>query len=261
MPSSYEEQALMAQAVCARTYAWKHIQDPDKEMKAYYADVDDSVNYQVYGNIFPQEVTDRAVLCTKGRILTQNGEPVQAYYFSTSAGFTSTDEIWGADEASSYLKSIRCDFDQDSPWRKWQVTIPWENIQKRAQELYENTGKLLSVDVARKNESGAVVSLQAVTEGKTFYINGEYSVRQFLSPEGCTIYEKDNAKEQGGKLLPSSYFTLNSSPGSCLEICGGGYGHGVGMSQNGANEMAKQGYTYEEILQYFFRNVQVEKIY
>lgn len=261
MPSSYEKQALMAQAVCARTYAWKHIQDPDEEMVSYQADVDDSVNYQVYGNILPQEATDKAVLDTKGRILTQNGEPVQAYYFSTSAGFTSTDEIWGADEASSYLKSVKCDFDQDSPWRKWTVTIPWENIQKRAQELYGGTGRLLSVDAVRKNESGAVVSLQAVTEGKTFYINGEYSVRQFLSPEGCTIYEKDNEKEQGGRLLPSSYFTLNSSPGTSIEICGGGYGHGVGMSQNGADQMAKQGYSCEEILKYFFKDVDIERIY
>ena len=122
MPPSYEEQALMAQAVCARTYAWKQMQG--EGVSGYPADVDDSVSYQVYGNIQPQESTSEAVEETKGLILTREGEPIEAYYFSTSAGATSTDEIWGAEEAAPYLKSVVCEFDENSPWREWKVTIP-----------------------------------------------------------------------------------------------------------------------------------------
>ena len=106
----------MAQAVCARTYAWKQMQG--EGVSGYPADVDDSVSYQVYGNIQPQESTSEAVEETKGLILTREGEPIEAYYFSTSAGATSTDEIWGAEEAAPYLKSVVCEFDENSPWRE-----------------------------------------------------------------------------------------------------------------------------------------------
>ena len=91
MPASYEEQALMAQAVCARTYAVCQIQE--NSLEKYGADVDDSVNYQVYNNFGADKRTNKAVQDTKGQILCQNGEPITAYYFSTSAGRTSTDEI------------------------------------------------------------------------------------------------------------------------------------------------------------------------
>ena len=105
MPSSYPLEALKAQAVCARTYAWKQIKE--KKLEAYGADVDDSVNYQVYNNIGREANATQAVKETKGRILSQRGEPIEAYYFSTSAGMTSTDEIWGAKSAAPYLKKRR----------------------------------------------------------------------------------------------------------------------------------------------------------
>ena len=93
MPSSYGMEALKAQAVCARTYAYKQMEDA--RLKEYGADVDDSVNFQVYRNLSPTEPTDQAVESTRGEILCQNGEPIEAYYFSTSSGRTSTDEGMG----------------------------------------------------------------------------------------------------------------------------------------------------------------------
>lgn len=94
MPATYEKEALKAQAVCARTYAWKQIQE--QRLHELEADVDDTVNFQVYGNMEPQKAATEAVRETEGQILCQNGEAVEAYYFSTSAGVTSTDEIWEA---------------------------------------------------------------------------------------------------------------------------------------------------------------------
>lgn len=258
MPSSYEKQALMAQAVCARTYAWKQISDGG--MEGYDADVDDSVNYQVYGNILPQDRTDEAVEETKGQIMTKEKEPIEAYYFSTSAGMTSTDEVWGADRSAPYLKSVICEFDEGSPWRNWKVTIPWENLQKKATALSGQESTLLSVEVVKKNESGAVIGLQIVTQKEVLEIAQEYQVREFLSPQGCMITEKDGTQTEGGKLLPSAYFTLQRNKKEGLEITGNGYGHGVGMSQNAANEMAKEGYSYEEILNYFFNEITIEAI-
>lgn len=254
MPSSYEMEALKAQAVCARTYAFKQMQG--SRLLEYGADVDDSVNYQVYQNVAPQKSTTRAVEETKGRILCQNGQPIEAYYFSTSAGVTSTDEIWGVSKASAWLKSVSCEFDSEEPWSAWEVKIPRTAIRQKAHTLLSLTGELKGISVLRKSQSGAVTELSVTTESGTETLSGEYEIRKFLSPEGCLITEKDGSTTKGGALLPSAYFEISGQDAKEILLKGGGYGHGVGMSQSAANEMAKEGYTYEEILEYFFREIE-----
>ena len=253
MPSSYHQEALKAQAVCARTYAWKQMEDSCLEK--YGADVDDSVNFQVYQNQAQAETTDDAVACTKGQVMTHNGELIQAYYFSTSAGTTSTDQIWGADSAAPYLKSVACRFDQDQPWGSWKVDLPWEKLADST-ALY-NKGKLQGLLVTKKSESGAVTGLTVNTDLGSFLVEGEYDVRSFLTPAGCQIIQHDGSTTAGGNLLPSAYFTMEQKAGSAVYIRGKGYGHGVGMSQSGADQMAAEGYTWREILEYFFNDIQI----
>lgn len=255
MPASYEGEALKAQAVCARTYAWKQIQQ--ESLKEYGADVDDSVNYQVYGNSQPQASATEAVNATEGRIITQNGEAVEAYYFSTSAGVTVTDEIWGAEVAAPYLKSVPCRFDENMPWSRWKVKIPWETLTERATKVTGEKGKLLSLSAERKNQNGAVTGLRVITETESALLENEHTIREFLSPEGLDITEKDGTVTRGGALLPSAFFQIEEDEKE-VTITGRGYGHGVGMSQNGANEMAKEGYSWQEILDYFFRNIEIQ---
>ena len=258
MPSSYSLEALKAQAVCARTYAWKQIQEG--RLTEYDADVDDSVSFQVYGNVRPQDSTTHAVEETKGQIICQNGEAIDAYYFSTSAGVTSTDEIWGAAKAASYLKSVPCKFDEREPWSRWSVEIPWENIEKRAEAYQDKKDVLTAITVNARNESGAVTDLTVSMKEGSFELKNEYEIRQFFSPEGCTITEKDGTETEGGKLLPSAYFELEMKKGESVKITGGGYGHGVGMSQTAANVMAEEGYDYRIILDYFFKNITIENL-
>ena len=257
MPASYHEQALMAQAVCARTYAVCQLKEKRLE-KEYGADVDDSVNYQVYGNLQGDEETKRAVRLTKGVIMCQNGEPVTAYYFSTSAGMTSTDEIWGADKAASYLKSVECDFDQDTPLSSWNVEIPWEILEGRLQDI-DGSCTLEGIQIVKKSNSGAVTGVDLFTEKGNVNLEGEYKIREFFSPQALSVTEMDGSVITGGKLLPSAYFELKTETGQSVKILGKGYGHGVGMSQNGANEMAKLGYGWREILNYFFKNITLEE--
>lgn len=279
MPSSYESEALKAQAVCARTYACKQIQEA--RLEEYGADVDDSVRFQVYGNISSQESTTKAVMETAGQVLCQRGELIQAYYFSTSSGATSTDEIWGAEEAASYLKAVPCQFDQNEPWSSWNVTIPWDTLLQRAVNKMpemeasaadstnfdstvslqqEGSTALKALEIFRKNQSNAVTGLRVITEEGSFDLTEEYAIREFLSPIGCTVTEKDGTEVQGGSLLPSAYFTMEVNPGVSVLIQGRGYGHGVGMSQNAANQMAAQGYRYPEILNYFFNDVEIQQV-
>lgn len=258
MPSSYPEEALKAQAVCARTYAYKQIQEG--RLEEYGADVDDSVNFQVYRNISPQETTDTAVSCTEGEVICQDGNLIEAYYFSTSAGKTSTDEVWGAKEAASYLKSVPCLFDSGEPWSSWEVTIPWEQLQKNLETCTGETAKLKNIEITKKSQSGAVTGIKALTEKEPVLFSEEYSIREFLSPMGCTITGKDGSTMTGGNLLLSAYFTMDALPGESVSIKGNGYGHGVGMSQNAAKEMALEGYSYREILDYFFNNVEISQV-
>lgn len=254
MPSTYEKEALMAQAVCARTYACKQMEEG--RMKEYGGDVDDSVNFQVYGNIASRESAAQAVELTRGKVLCQDGMLIQAYYFSTSPGVTSTDEVWGATEAASYLKSVTCAFDQESPWSAWQVSIPWDVLKERAKN-WLGEDALKTLEITRKNQSGAVTGLRIAGENQEHTLQEEYSIREFLSPKGISLTQKNGNTEEGGNLLPSAYFTMDVVLDAEVRIQGKGYGHGVGMSQNAANEMALEGYSYEEILRYFFNNVEI----
>ena len=92
MPSGYAEEALKAQAVCARTYAVWQMQE--YAYPEYEAHVDDSVSFQVYNQVESQESTDQAVQKTKGQIMLYEGRPVKAYYFATSCGVTTDEAIW-----------------------------------------------------------------------------------------------------------------------------------------------------------------------
>lgn len=255
MPATYEKEALKAQAVCARTYAWKQIQE--QRLHELEADVDDTVNFQVYGNMEPQKAATEAVRETEGQILCQNGEAVEAYYFSTSAGVTATDEIWGAETAAPYLKSVPCRFDENMPWSRWHVKIPWEILAERAAKVTGEKGKLLSLSAEKTDQNGAVTGLRVITETTSVLLENEHTIREFLSPEGLDITEKDGTVTSGGPLLPSAFIQIEED-GKEVTITGKGYGHGVGMSQNGANAMAKEGYSWQEILNYFFRNIEIQ---
>ena len=133
------------------------------------------------------------------------------------------------------------------------MEIPWSMLQEKV------NGQLSGLQVTKKSESGAVTELLVLTkEEEPQAVQGEYAVRKFLAPEGLTITEKDKSQVTGGSILPSAYFDLEIQEGKNVKIKGRGYGHGVGMSQNAANEMAKEGYTWQEILGYFFKNTSLE---
>ena len=116
------------------------------------------------------------------------------------------------------------------------------------------------ITVNARNESGAVTDLTVSMKEGSFELKNEYEIRQFFSPEGCTITEKDGTETEGGKLLPSAYFELEMKKGESVGLTGGGYGHGVGMSQTAANVMAEEGYDYRIILDYFFKNITIENL-
>ena len=132
MPFYYELEALKAQAVCARNFAYKQIMDPG--YPEYEAILDDSnARYQVYGNCQEDAFVNQAIEETKNQVMRYKGRLVTTLYFSTSCGYTTGLEAWGTeeDEASRYLKSVEVkgddgDYEAEIPWYRWEIRIPVE---------------------------------------------------------------------------------------------------------------------------------------
>jgi len=282
MPASYEMEALKAQAVCARTYAYRNMLDGG--LAEYHADVDDSISFQVYNNLAAQERSDQAIQETRGEILECGGEPITAYFFSTSCGHTSTDEVWNSTEGQAYLKSIymnegeersleteeafaafisdntQPNYEQEEKWYRWHVLLPNTYLTERLAERYPSLGTFVDMQIQKRGQGGAVEELLITGSESTLLINNEYDIRDFLSPGENTIYTNDGESTITSGLLPSAYFTFNAVSDEGIEFIGGGYGHGVGLSQNGANNLAKNSKTYSEILNFFYQNIQIQRL-
>ncbi len=276
MPASYEEEALKAQAVCARTYAYRQIQA--NGYCQYGAHVDDSTTYQVYNNIATDSRTDRAVEETKGQILTYEGEPVEAFYFSTSCGATTDGGIWGGDpDDVPYLKSKflgdnpngynlknNVDFDNfirdknykayDSDYAlfRWETTTTSEILEQKVTGI----GTVESIEVTSRGAGGIAQELEIVGSDGVKSVTGQSRIRTLLGSASLTIKMKNGKTMTGQETLPSAFISIEKN-GSSFRIYGGGYGHGAGMSQNGAQGMAKEGKDYRQILSFFYDGTKI----
>lgn len=263
MPASYEKEALKAQAVCARSYAYRQTQKYG--YPEYEAHVDDSTKYQVYNNSPSQESSTQAVKETVGEVVWYKGEVATTYYYSTSGGKTTDIRAWGSKvhEKNAYLQSIEVkdrngDYEKMLPWYRWTADIP---VQTLSDLVGLNTGtdvgEIQNITVSKRGAGD--VALQIIIEGNqgTVTIDTENKIRTALGGSGYTITKNDGTVSNSTGLLPSAFFTVKKE-GTMFHIEGGGLGHGIGMSQNGANEMAKAGKTYKEILQTFYQGVTIE---
>lgn len=274
MPINYETEALKAQAVCARTYAVAKMQNGLDE--TFFCHLDDSVSSQVYGNQPLQEGSIRAVNETRGVILLDGKNVGTAYYFSTSCGILSSPEdIWIKEKEQELVEALAITqnenkqveddlkrllenvegLEQNYPYFRWKVKIPYEILESKA-----GVGNINNIFVSKRGESGVAKVLTVEGEtGESHYI-GEYDIRNILSPKGLDLIKHNNEINKSMSLLPSGYFYGIMEEDGYM-IYGGGYGHGAGMSQNGANELAKQGYSYVEILKYYFEGQNLMRIY
>lgn len=264
MPASYELEALKAQAVCARSYAYN--QSRDYAYLEYEAHVDDSTAFQVYGNSKEQESTINAVNETCGKKIWYKDQVATAYYYSTSCGKSASITAWGSvvNENNQYLQSISvCDeggnpYEASLPWYRWTATVP-EQTMSDLIELNTKTdiGTLLNLTITKTGEGGIAQEITAVgTTGKVL-VETENKIRRALGGSGYKIEKQDGSSVSSSQLLPSAFISIEKKNGNYI-IHGGGYGHGIGMSQNGANEMAKQGKDYRQILTTFYTGVTVE---
>lgn len=240
MPVSFEKEALKAQAVAARSYVLKKIEDSKTEEY----DVVDTVMNQVYlddtylkeawkdtydekNNKLKEVITE-----TRGQYLTYDGEVAQAFFFSTSTGKTeNSGEVFMTQ--LPYLKSV------DSSWDA-EVSPVFND--KEEYSVYDFCLKLnlkyrdkISIEPTKTTSTGRI---------KNIKINEvEFEASEVVSKLG----------------LRSTYFDIKQI-GDNIIIDTKGYGHGVGMSQYGAHAMAKKGYSYDEILKYYYQGVEISKL-
>ncbi|CAN7170464.1 stage II sporulation protein D [Rossellomorea sp. LjRoot5] len=240
MPADFEKEALKAQALAARTYMVNQLLSDDPSVPKG-ADVTDTVSHQVYknqkelatlwGSDYDWKIKkiSEAVLETKGKVLTYDDKPITAAFFSTSNGYTENSEAYWTDDIP-YLRSVESPWDKASPKFEDQKIIP-------INEFKQKLGVTLPKD-------GSVGTITSRTEGKRVAkveINGkEFTGREIRDKLG----------------LRSSDFTWYLKDDHIV-IATKGFGHGVGMSQYGANGMAKEGKNYKDIVTHYYKDVKI----
>ncbi len=228
--NSWDIEALKAQAVVARTYA---LYQKLHNGKMPY-DLTSSVIHQVYrsGNI-PENIA-KAVNDTRGEILTYEGKPIIAYYHSTSGGMTEDPaEVFG--KSYPYLKPVETSCEL-SPYFMWEKRIPVSEIERAS-----NVTGIKEIMIDDLTVSNRARDFRIITE------NGEHK-----------IPAKELRKSLGWDRLPSTMITNITKDEDAFIFEGKGYGHGVGMCQWSALDMAKKGMSYRDILSKFYPGTVIE---
>lgn len=317
MPASYPLEALKAQAICARTYAYRHMTRTG--IAGFGAHVDDSAGYQVYNNIAENAQTTKAVKETAGRLLYFGDELCGSYYYSTSCGFGTDADIWKSSgtEDTSYLmakrigkeegeytgesmteeenftdfisQSFPSDYEQEEAWYRWTYevkAVDAETILASLQKRYEvneklvltkqkdggfvsepvaRLGKIKDIRIEKRNAGGAADELIIEGTKNCFKVISEHNIRYILNDGKSKVIRQDGSEIESASLLPSAYMAISASKEDEVvigyKLIGGGYGHGVGMSQNGAKAMAKNGFDAGGILTFFYQACEVRNVY
>lgn len=269
MNASFPAEALKAQAVCARTYAAKRIEE--KNSGCFGADLDDSVSYQVYNNKSSDESTQKAVRDTEGLVLWKDGELADTFYYSTSCGATEADSFSEEETLARFLEEGReSDLEFEEPWYRWRTAVSEEEIRQNLTEMgLEAPERIAAVTVLQREETGRARLLEIGGDDRILQISGEYDIRQALAPDQ-EICLKDGSSSRPLGLLPSAWFVLEPEKEETADqeaesgaaektwaVLGGGFGHGNGLSQNGAGRMAGSGADCETILGFYYDNIQI----
>ena len=239
VPVSFEEEAIKAQAVAARTYALKRMQNN----KDNNYDVTDDTSSQVYQT--EEELKSKwkdkyeeyrnkiknAVYNTKGEYLTYNNDIIYAFFFSTSNGKTEDNkDVFGQD--LPYLKVVDSSFDEKET--SGFVATKTFNLNEFYQKLGMPYNEILNIKNKELTTSGRIKN---ITINDKLFKGTE--VRTKLSLRSTDFNIEQNNKE--------------------IKITTKGFGHGVGMSQYGANALAKQNKNYKEILNYYYQGTNLKK--
>ena len=251
-------EAVKAQAVAARTYAYRRM--AHREAGAF--DLTHTVSDQVYGGANAEApVSDMAIRLTKDLVMAYEDGLISAYYHSTCGGRTANvEDVWGG-EAYPYLRSVSdaapngkayCSESGSFSWtEKWSVGRLAGTIRRYSAEGNLNppfgAGALRSVEVKERFECGRVKTLSVVS-GAGEHVTGGDKARFLLRRDGSN------------QILRSAKFNSARISGGEAVITGGGYGHGIGMCQVGAIGRARAGQDFEHILRAYYSGISIRSV-
>ncbi len=251
MPADFEKEALKAQAVVARTYTLYKIVHNSK--KHENADIcDDSTCCQAWiskedrlkkwKEEVREEYWNKIVSCvneTQGKMITYDGKPINAFFHSNSGGTTEAPiNVWGG-SGYPYLQAVETAGEDAYSQYASKVTVTKKEFEEKIKKLHSN----FKIDFTKKD----CIQIKENTQGnrvKTIAIGN-------LELSGVEVRTLFNLKSANFKVTIEKDNII-------FEVTG--YGHGVGMSQTGADSLAKQGKNYEEIIHHFYTGVEIKDI-
>lgn len=250
MPAAFAQEALCAQAVATRTYAAAHMKryggtgyrdaDISTDHRLHQAYINEEKQREKWGADYDRyhEKICRAVRATAGEVMTYDGKLIRAFYHSMCGGHTaSAQEVW--DTPLPYLVSVECTWEQDAPRRLEEKKIPFTEL---AAILGQD-----AVTMATSADGADVVRI----------VNRTESGRADLVRIGGQNYAGTQLRTKLG--LRSADFSAQASADGIV-FTTVGYGHGVGLCQYGAGGMAKEGYSYRDILRHYYRGINIERL-
>ncbi len=244
-------EALKAQAVAARSYAMAN-----RKPKSEY-DILPTIYDQVYGGIEKKDkVINQAIESTRGIVGLYNGKIINAKYSSTCGGITEDNEnIWRG-ERVSYLRSVRDSGWDGEPFCRFSPSYQWERsyrkdqffevVKKQIRELFgQNPKEIRWINIAQRTRTNRVHTIEIQTDIGKFYLDKDQIRRLFADFRGSIKSLMFRIKVKGNSII----------------ISGRGYGHGVGMCQYGAMEMAKENFNYQQILHHYYTGIRLAKLW
>ena len=259
--TSAEMAAVQAQAVAARTYAYKHLSD------ARVFDMYSTVQDQVYGGVDAEKpLADTAIMTTQDIVVSYAGQPINTPYHSTCGGSTaSVTEVWYTQPDEPYLRPVSdrvpgsdrfyCDVSPRFSWTQSFDAAALRSVMEKYLAAYTNApktglGKITDIREQGRTPSGRLAALTVQTESGSYNLRGN-DMRFVL-------------RDAKGTILNSTFFSAVATKAggevTNLTVTGRGYGHGIGMCQWGAIGRARAGQTYRAILETYYPGTTVGRI-
>jgi stage II sporulation protein D len=233
MSASWPLEALKAQAVAARTYAlYKRATGGNSVF-----DVGDTTQWQVYKGLETEaKSTHQAVESTAGQVLTYGGQPILAVFHASSGGHTeNVEDIWRQSQSLPYLRGV-ADYDMGTPNFEWTKSLSRSELSRKI----SGVGSVISMTPESTTPQGRIVTMLVQGDRGTRHVSGS-DLRSALG-------------------LKSTLFVVNSDGNNGFQIQGRGYGHGLGLSQWGARNLAAQGTNYQQILGHYYQSATLSQL-
>ena len=250
MPADYELEALKAQAIVARTYTMykmknkKHanadICDDSTCCQAWVSKEDRLARWEESKRESNWQKIEQCINETRGKIVTYQNEPINAFFHSNSGGKTEIPvNVWGGGSNLPYLQVVETAGEEGYTQYASEVELTQEEVLNKLKEKYAD----IQIDFT-KEEDVKIIDYTDSQRVKTV----RFGNHELSGVETRTIFG-----------LKSTNFEITKQEGK-IKFSVKGYGHGVGMSQTGADALAKQGKTAEEIIHHFYQNVEIKQI-